>query len=175
MKFRDLTFLFLVMFGCVSAAAASGTEFSISVAELSGTRNAHEFQLQDQYNKSYSVSFPREKHIVLVFGDRKGSSQIEGWVRPLYDRYKSNIDIFGVAELSAVPGIAKPVVRQIFKSQVKYSVMLDWSGKVSRAYGYQPGKATIVLIQNNGSISMKKIGAATTGGLNSIYTRIDNF
>lgn len=133
---------------------------------------AIEFDLKDQYNKSYAIRFPRDKPLILVFGDRKGSSQIESWVRPLYDYYRGGVDIYGVAELSAVPSLMQGVVRQIFKSQVKYSVMLDWSGKVAKSYSYQSGKANVIVINRKGEILFRQTGGATDAGLNRIYQMI---
>lgn len=135
--------------------------------------SASEFALKDQYNRSYNVSFPRDKVLILVFGDRKGSSQIESWVRPLYEKYNDGVDIYGVAELSAVPYLMQGVVRQIFKSQIRFSVMLDWSGKVSKSYNYQAGKANVIVINKKGEILFRQTGAATEGGLNKIYQMIN--
>lgn len=144
-----------------------------NVEFLSNNDDAAEFELKDQYNKSFSLKFPREKPTVLVFGDREGAKQIESWVRPLVEKYNERIDIQGVAELSAVPGIAQGVVRRIMKNQVKYSVMLDWSGGVSKSYGYQKGKANLFVIDKQGRIISKKVGAANQSELEQIYREIN--
>lgn len=162
--------LYSCLFSTVSAKDHWLYNDSFSKNSTSAFRaKAAEFNLKDQYNRNYSISFPREKTLILVFGDRKGSSQIEDWVRPLYERYENRVDIYGVAELSAVPYLLQGMVRQIFKSQVKYSVMLDWSGKVSKSYGYQSGKADIIVINKDGNIIFRQTGAMTEGGLNRIY------
>lgn len=169
-----LAFIFLL---CSSGTAqtfnaASVRSFRVETGAVSRA-SASEFELKDQYNRSYNVRFPRDKVLILVFGDRKGSSQIESWVRPLYERYTDSVDIYGVAELSAVPSLMQGVVRQIFKSQIRFSVMLDWSGKVSKSYSYQPGKANVILINKKGEILFRQTGAATEGGLNRIYQMIN--
>ncbi len=131
------------------------------------------FTLRDQYNQPASYRFPSERVTVLIFGDRKGSEQIEGWVRPLWDRYQARIDQRGVAVLSSVPSMVRGLVRTIFRSQVKYSVLLDWKGDVSRAYGYQNGRANLILIDRQGQIVLRLQGAAEADSLGQLFTRID--
>lgn len=87
---------------------------------------AKSFSLKDQFGNSHELKFPREKITVLAFADRSGSDQLEGWIRPLYQRYREKIDIYGVAELSAVPMIARGFVRSVIRKSSNYPIMLDW-------------------------------------------------
>lgn len=136
-------------------------------------QTAQNFTLTDQFGNQTSVVFPSSKPVVLVFGDREGSEQVEGWVRPLYGKFTDRIYIFGIAELSAVPSLARGVVRRIIKSKSKTSVMLDWSGSISKAYGYKKGKANIFVMDTNGKIVAKAAGAATETELQNIYRKIN--
>ncbi|HVF27107.1 MAG TPA: hypothetical protein VM943_02630 [Pyrinomonadaceae bacterium] len=137
------------------------------------SNSATNFELKDQYNNAHTYRFPKDKVSVLAFGDRKGSAQIEGWIRPLVERYQGRIDINGVAELSAVPALSRGIVRRIFKRQVKYPVMLDWSGQVSKGYGYRGGRAGIFVINQQGHIVTTRTGAASTTELNTLYEEIN--
>ena len=137
------------------------------------SNSATNFELKDQYDNAHTYHFPKDKVSVLAFGDRKGSAQIEGWIRPLVERYQGRIDINGVAELSAVPALSRGIVRRIFKRQVKYPVMLDWSGEVSKGYGYRGGRAGIFVINQQGHIVATRTGAASTAGLNTLYEEIN--
>lgn len=147
-------------------------EFNVSAKDPVDSK-ASDFELKDQYDNSASYRFPKQKVTVLTFGDRKGSEQIEGWVRPLWDRYQTKIDQQGVAVLSSVPFFARGIVRGVFKSKVKYPVLLDWTGKVSRAYSYSGGKANLYVIDRNGQIVMKITGAASTTELHKVFAQID--
>ncbi|MBK7600405.1 MAG: redoxin domain-containing protein [Acidobacteria bacterium] len=138
-----------------------------------GFAKAAEFELKDQYDKSSAYRFPKQKLTVLTFGDRKGSEQIEGWVKPLWDRYQDKIDQKGVAMLSSVPSFARGLVRRIFKSQVKYSVLLDWSGDVSKSYGCKGGVANLFVIDRDGRIVMKLTGPATQSELAKVFNQLD--
>ena len=158
---------------------------SLRLPALDNTRNgsggeergaggiASDFALRDQYNQLASYRGPPERVTVLIFGDRKGSEQIEGWVRPLWDRYQARIDQRGVAVLSSVPSMVRGLVRTIFRSQVKHSVLLDWKGDVSQAYGYQNGRANLILIDRQGRIVLRLHGAAEADSLGQLFTRID--
>lgn len=155
------------------AAAADGGLRSSVVLSVAADAMASAFELKDQYNTSYDYKFPKSKVSVLAFGDRKGSKQIEGWILPLHERYGNRVDIHGIAELSAVPSLARGVARRIIKREVKYPVMLDWEGTVSRSYGFKSGQANIIVIDRNGRIILKMTGAANSFGLNQIYSQID--
>jgi hypothetical protein len=136
-------------------------------------KKAHSFELEDQFGKKLSVKFPTDKVTILIFGDREGSAQIERWVRPLYGRYTNSIYIFGVAELSAAPWIARPFVRGIIKSKSRTPIMLDWSGNVSKNYGYEKGKANLFVVDKAGNIIAEKRGAATASALSDLYRTIN--
>lgn len=130
------------------------------------------FELEDQFNKKFALKFPAKKVSVLVFGDRKGAEQIEGWVRPLFEKYTDKIEIYGIAELSAVPWIAKGFVRNAIKSKTKSSIMLDWSGKVSKDYDYESEKANLFVVSKDGYIVAEKSGAATPAELEDLFNAI---
>ena len=134
--------------------------------------SAPEFELRDQYGNSETYRFPNGRVNVLIFGDRKGSGQIEAWVRPLYDRYQNRVNIKGIAALSSVPSFARGVVTRIFKSQVKYSVLLDWTGGVTKSYGYEAGKANVFVVGPGGEILLRINGAATPQGLDQVKAQI---
>lgn len=136
-------------------------------------RSGGDFTLEDQFGNEVAVKFPSNRPVVLVFGDREGSAQVEGWVRPVYGKYTDKLYIFGIAELSAVPWAAKPVVRRIIKSKSKNPIMLDWSGKVSKSYGCEKGKANVFVVSPAGKITAVKRGAATGAALKELYREID--
>lgn len=144
-----------------------------SKEKATGAAKATEFELKDQYNQVTSYRFPKDKVTILIFGDRKGSEQIEGWVRPLWDRYQDRIDQKGVAVLNSVPSFMRGVVRAIFKTQVKHSVLLDWKGDISQAYGYQSGQANLYVIDRGGQIVMKLLGGVKEQELQKLYGKVD--
>jgi AhpC/TSA family len=135
-------------------------------------QTAMNFTLQDQFGNEIAVKFPSNRPVVLVFGDRDGSKQVEGWVRPIYNKFSDQVYIFGIAELSAVPSVARPVVRRLIKSKSKNPIMLDWKGDVSEGYGYEKEKANVFVISKNGKITAVKRGAASASALEDVYGEI---
>lgn len=148
-------------------------QFIPAMQPVSDGRKALSFTLEDQFGKNFAIKFPADKVTVLVFGDRSGSGQIEGWVRPLYNKFTDKIYIFGIAELSAVPWAARPLVRGFIKSRSKNSIMLDWSGKISKSYGYRKNKANLFVVSKSGHIVAEKSGAATNAALTDLYREIN--
>jgi hypothetical protein len=134
---------------------------------------AQEFVLKDQYNKTHAYNFPKDKISVLLFADYAGSAQLEDWIRPIYARYQHAIAIHGVAELSAVPGLMRGMVRAAFRGQVQYPVMLDWRGTVSASYDYQSSQANVFVIDTQGDIVLKVVGAITSAKLQRVLTQVD--
>ena len=122
---------------------------------------AREFTLFDQYGRCYEITYPQEKVCMLVFADKWGCSQVEGWVRPIYERYKDAIMILGVANLANVPSWLQPTLINIFKLSIKYSIMMDWTGDVSKDYGYPGGKAFVVIVDRKGVIQERLMGRAS--------------
>ena len=134
---------------------------------------AMDFELRDQFGKALAYRFPKERVSVLVFGDRKGSEQVEGWVRPVYERYTDRIDLHGVAVLTSVPSLFHGYARRQFRKNVKYPVLLDFKGDVTKGYGYEGDKANVFVIARDGAVAHRAAGAATPDGLNRLYAEVD--
>lgn len=134
---------------------------SVHVFAAESTTVAREFSLFDQYDKCHEITYPQVKVCVLVFADKWGCTQVEGWVRPLYDQYKDTIAILGVAKLENVPGWLRSTLVRIFKYNIKFSVMMDWTGDVCRAYEYTGGKANVIIISPQGTIRHQVKGKAS--------------
>jgi hypothetical protein len=135
---------------------------------------ATEFVLIDQYDRTLVYRFPRETISVMFFADYHGSGQLEAWIRPLYDRYAKSIGIYGVADLSAVPGFMRGLVSRVFRAQLQYPVVFDWHGTVSRSYEAQSGQANLYLIDTQGHIVLHLVGAVNPERLQRVTTQIDH-
>ncbi len=131
------------------------------------------FGLKDQNDKYVEVNFPSDRPVVLIFGDRKGAGQIDGWSQPIYKKYEDKVYVFGIASLGGVPSYARGLVRRLIKRQTSYSVLMDWGGKAANSLGYQKDKAMIIVVGKNGTILSTKYGAATEPEINEIAAEID--
>ena len=132
------------------------------------------FGLKDQNDRYTAVNFPSDRPVVLIFGDRKGSGQREGWSTPLGKRYDEKAYIFGIASLSGVPSYARGLVRRLIRRQTAYPVLLDWGGKVAGPLGYRSGKAMVVVVAKNGTVLTTKYGAVSEPELRAVNSELDN-
>lgn len=154
------------------ANTANTVNTANSISELASA-GAHAFTLSDQFGQEKRIAYPQTRPSVLIFADRAGSEQVEGWVRPLHKRYGEQVFICGVAELSAVPAALRGVIGSMFKHRVKYPVLLDWTGAVSRGHQYQGGKASLLLIDDDGAIRYRLDGPASAERVAALEQRID--
>jgi len=169
---RPLVMSLLILklwFSSTLAAAAPPTATSAPNRD----DKASTFTLSDQYGTRYQLEYPRDKITILVFADQRGSTQVDGWVRPLYERYKSSVSIHGVAQLSLVPRFLQPTLRAFFRRTIKFPVMLDWTGEVSRLYGYRGKQALVVVIDSQGTIFFSLKGKAKPDLLKQCYEQVD--
>jgi peroxiredoxin len=169
---------FVAKFLCLALGLLASVPSALARAKLSaggheGGMRAAEFELKDQHDQPFRYRFPQSRITVLIFGDRKGSEQIEGWVRPLYNRYQTRIEQYGVAVLSAVPSMMRGLVRGMFKRKVKYPVLLDWKGEVAKVYQYESRQANLIIVDRNGRIVYRTTGAASEAKLHWAYEQID--
>lgn len=153
--------------------AASTRHLRHTPAATEAPGKAAGFVLQDQYNKLHNYVFPQDKVSVLLFADYQGYAQLERWIRPIYERYQNGIHIHGVADLSAVPGFLRGVVRNAFRKQLDYPVMLDWNGTVAERYAYESGLANLFVIDREGDVKLRLKGAATASKLQRVWHQID--
>ena len=130
-------------------------------------------ELKDQFEALQKLSFPATNLTVLTLADHKGSEQIAGWVGPVKERYGLRVDIRGIADMSAVPGWLRGVVRKKFRQQQTYPVMLDWSGDVVRAFAAVNECVNVLVIDERGQILQRFTGEAKPAALTELYTTID--
>lgn len=146
---------------------------SAAMSRVNGAQQAPAFTLKDQYQTAHHYRFPRPKTSVLIFADYAGSSQLENWIRPLYEHYRDTIAIDGVADLSSVPKLLRGMVRAAFRDRLARPVMLDWSGAVSTDYHYQQGGAHLFVIDPHGRILLSVVGAISDAKRQRVQDAID--
>ena len=157
--------LFLVFVGGSAVVYASSRN---------GPVKGMQFVLQDQYGTQHVYHFPLARVGILLIADYDGSPDLEAWIRPLYARYQQRIRLEGVAELSAVPGFMRGLVRAFFRKNVAYPVLLDWSGEVAQGYAYEKGKVNVFVLEHDGTICLKVTGAVRPRTLQLVIDQIDH-
>jgi hypothetical protein len=131
------------------------------------------FELTDQEAKKRIYRFPKTKVTVMTVADRKGADQLAPWIQPVYDRYQNQIDIDGIADVSMIPKLFQPILREAFKKRLEYSVMLDWGGSVVKQFAYKKNVANIYVIDRGGRIVQRLTGAVRNEALRALFRAID--
>lgn len=143
----------------MSSAAATCAEDETKRAHTNSLR-VTTISLPDQYGHQRTFAFPQPGVSVLTVADQKGSEQIAGWVQTLKQRFPEGLPIEGVADVSRVPRLLRPLVRKRFVEKVPHPVMLDWDGKIVNQLFCKPGVANIFLLSTNGAVLMALHGEA---------------
>ena len=127
------------------------------------------FELTDQEAKKRIYRFPKTKVTVMTVADRKGADQLAPWIQRVYDRFQNQIDIDGVADVSMIPKLFQPILREAFKKRLAYSVMLDWDGSVVKQFAYEKNVANIYVIDRGGRIVQRLTGALRNEALRPCF------
>jgi len=143
-----------------------------SVTAAAGQTKVDNFGLKDQNDQYVEVNFPSDRVVVLVFGDRKGAGQIDGWSKPIYKDFEGKVYVFGIASLSGVPSYARGLVRRLIKRQTSFPVLLDWGGTISKRFSYQKDKALVVVVGKDGTVITTRSGAASASELEKVSAEI---
>ena len=134
--------------------------------------NVPGFTLTDQFEVTNRFTLPSTNLSFIVVADHKGSKQLEAWIQPVHDRHGRTVAILGVADVAKVPAPFRPMVRRAFVKDLKYPVLLDWSGAVVKLFNPVPNVANIYLVRTNGAVIAHWSGAATKAQLEGVSQKI---
>lgn len=157
----------------VALGAAALLAFAPAASRGEEPARIEAFTLKDQHDRSRSYDFPRPKLSVLTAADWKGSEQIEGWITPLFARYGTRLEYWGVADMAAVPEFLRGYVEGKFREKLRYSVLLDWDGKTATKLLGTKECATILIVTPGGEVRHRVDGKQTPAGLKAIFATID--
>ncbi len=120
------------------------------------------FELPDQFGTRHTFSFPRERPLLLLVGDRRGSEDIDAWVAPLKARWSHVADIHGIADVQAVPRFLKQRVTEAIRKNRPKPLLLDFEGTVTRQLPFERKAANVFVIDPAGRVLAHVHGAYTT-------------
>ncbi len=133
---------------------------------------APEFSLQDQYDRPATLRQLEGRVVVLIASDRDVMAQSRRWGKIISDRYGDTVSLFGIADARGIPFFMKSKIKNDFKKD-GISILLDWNGVVSIAYGLAEKVSNIILIDKNDYIKYIYSGEVTQGAIESLFTEID--
>ena len=110
---------------------------------------------------------------MFFFADRRSARKAEQWVYPLYDRYKERIAYEGIGVGKGAPRWERPIIRFILRRITSSPLLLDWKGKVGKAYGYEAKQPNIFVVAPDGAILLRVVGTATPERLAQVFGTLD--
>ncbi len=130
--------------------------------------------LSDQFERPQALTFPGTNLVVLTIADQDGSQQVDAWIGAIKSRYAGRLDVRGLAQVGGVPGIFRERIRRKFRQARSYPVMLDWSGTNCAAFGYEPGRANLLVLDRMGAIRGRVSGPASPANVEKLVTVLES-
>jgi hypothetical protein len=131
------------------------------------------FTLNDQFEQAHTFRFPSSNVVVIAAADRKGSPDVDGWTRPIVQRYGKSIQLAGVADMSKVPAFLRSIMRERFAQEQRVPVMIDWDGRVTRLLGCRKEQANLFVLDGDGRVAWQFSGPASPSSLDALFAAVD--
>lgn len=136
------------------------------------TASAVAISLTDQWEKPAVLRGPLERVTILAIADRAGAEQINEWVAPLKVQFGTNVQFFAVADVSAVPGPLRGMVRRRFAKEYTYPIGLDWKGTITGQLPLTPKAANIFVLDRAGIVQHTAQGAIGAEALRKLIDAV---
>lgn len=119
------------------------------------------FELQDQFDSTYTQNSFDGKIIILLGADRKGSRYTDQWGPTLADSLiaRGQIDgvqLVGLATLTAVPKMMKGMIKGFFPKEKQSWTLMDYDGVFAQAYEFEPDKCNIIVFDEEKNLTIHK-------------------
>jgi hypothetical protein len=124
--------------------------------------------LTDQWEKPAVLQAPLDRVTILTIADRTGAEQINEWVAPLKVQFGTNVQFFAVADVSAVPGPLRGMVRRRFAKEYTYPIGLDWQGTITGQLTLTSKAVNLFVLDRTGTIQHTTRGAVEAGALRKL-------
>lgn len=131
--------------------------------------------LTDQWEKPAVLQAPLDRVTILAIADRTGAEQINEWVVPLKVQFNTNVQFFAVADVSAVPGPLRGMVRRRFAKEYTYPIGLDWKGTITSQLPLTSKVVNLFVLDRAGTIqhtAQGTVGTETLRNLIGAVTRL---
>mgnify|MGYP006281184163 CR=1 FL=1 len=109
-----------------------------------------QFELKDQFGRDYDETSFENKIIILLGADRKGSQYTDLWGPTLADSLRQrgiidSVEFVALADLRAVPGLMRGIVKGYFPDAKDKWVLMDWRGVFPQAYDFVDDSCNLLI------------------------------
>ncbi|MCI0618780.1 hypothetical protein L0244_37880 [bacterium] len=121
------------------------------------------FKIEDQFDQAHSDQDYRESIVIIIGSDKNGSKYNGVWSKAIRDSLKqemnfARIKFLNVADVRSVPFFIKGFVKGKFPKEKERWVLLDWKGRLAKAYNFVSEACNIVIFDRNGVLVYKTHG-----------------
>jgi hypothetical protein len=160
---RIFGLVWLVVIGASPAPAENG-EAAVPVS----------FALKDQFNNTMTLTPKFEGPVLVTVADKNGAGQLPGWISPLNKEFKESIRFFAVADLRAVPGLLRGMIRRAFKKEFDYGIAMDWDGTAAKQLNITADEANLFVLDEVGHVAFSVHGEATEQNMAALKDALHN-
>jgi len=126
--------------------------------------------LEDLEGRPASISFPRERPLILTLSDFHGVPAMERWAEALAATMPAGVDIQGVALLAGTTPAMRPLVRGHLKRKFTRAPLLDWGGASTNQLPFTPGVPNLHLLDKKGRVIHTAIGEPGAEAVESLLS-----
>jgi len=141
------------------ASLAVAAACAVQAAEPAPVRLVS-FELTDQFGTVHRQVFPRDKPLLLLVGDRKGSEEVDAWIAPLKQQCAGRADLAGIADIAGAPRFLRSRITEALRQKRPKPLMLDFEGTVTAGLHCTARTANLFVIDTNGVVRARLSGAA---------------
>lgn len=115
------------------------------------------YSLEDQFGTTHTHEDCGDAVVVLLGGDRKGSSYIDQWGPALYRALEQGLNdqtvcSVGFAHLKGAPFFVKKKIVASFPEDPDAWTLLDWKGEISKKWGAEKDSANLYVFDRDGDL-----------------------
>jgi len=116
-----------------------------------------DYALEDQFGATHTDEECGDSVVILLGGDRKGSTYIADWGPALDQAYTREFESgavcsVGFAHLKGAPFFVKKKIIASFPKDPDAWVLLDWKGEIARNWGAEKDAANLYVFDRGGEI-----------------------
>lgn len=121
------------------------------------------FSLEDQFGAQHQRNDYSYKILVVIAGDKGGSTYNEQWGQAIADSISghphiSQMQILPIADLGIVPSFLRGLVKMMLPENPKEMVLLDWDGLFASTYGLTADATNILVFDTKGTLCLQENG-----------------
>lgn len=160
------------------AATAGATAGATAVVNALGLPRAPDFSVESTAGRTRRLRDYLGRVVIIIYEDRDSNQQNNPLKEALAARARRedlsrDVSLVAVANLSAYDfwparGYARDAVIEIAQ-QMGYELMIDWTGAMSTAYRFRPGRSHVMVLSRDGRVLFRHAGPMSSEARESFF------